>query len=92
MLKWVFERITGHADGIDKLIGLVPAPNGLDITGLKVSSDELDELFDVNNQEWLKETEEMEHYLSMFGDRLPKPFVEELTKRKNALMAKIVYD
>ena len=92
VLKWVFERITGHADGIDKLIGLVPAPNGLDITGLKVSSDELEQLFDVNNQEWLKETEEMEHYLNMFGDRLPKPFVEELTKRKNALMAKIVYD
>ena len=48
------------------------------MSGLNISEHQLEELFEVNNDNWIKEMNEITGYLSIFGDRLPKSITEEV--------------
>jgi len=85
VLKWVFERVSGKGEAEKKAIGYVPAHDGIDVTGLTMSHADLDQLFEVNHNEWLHEVEEMERYLAMFGKFLPKPIHNQLSKLRERL-------
>lgn len=78
VLKWIFERTSGVAKAVDKSIGLVPSLESLDLSGLSISSKVLTQLLDVNKNEWIDELDEIEQYLSMFGDRLPKAISNQI--------------
>jgi phosphoenolpyruvate carboxykinase (GTP) len=85
VLKWIFERVSGMGQAIQTPIGYLPQV--LDLSDLKISSQALHQLFDLNPKEWIKETEEMEDYLKLFGDHLPKGIQEELKQLKQRLHA-----
>lgn len=75
VIKWMFEREEGLANSEETAIGLIPARDALDVSGLQV---ERDALFGFSKQEWLEEVEEMERYFSLFGSKLPVVFSREL--------------
>jgi phosphoenolpyruvate carboxykinase (GTP) len=79
VLKWIFEREEGLSDYKESPIGLVPDEKSFDVTGLSVNRQAL---FAISSQEWRKEVEEMERYFSLFGDRLPPEFHQELQRLK----------
>ena len=57
VLKWIFERLDGSAEGHKTAIGTLPADGALDTTGLDLSSEAWSALTKVDKQEWLAESE-----------------------------------
>ncbi len=87
VLKWVFERCEGSAAATATPIGNLPAKDALDLTGLKVSDDDLAQLLKVDLEGWLAEIPGMREHFAKFGNRLPKGLVEELDALEQRLKA-----
>lgn len=85
VLKWIFERTSGKGLAETTPIGNVPKPEGLDLSGLNLSAESLNELLRVNKIEWLHEANELADYYHVFGNRLPKEMETELTELKKRL-------
>ncbi len=87
MLKWVFERCDGKAEGVETPIGTVPAPGELDLEGLALDAADLEELLAVDVEGWLAEIPLIRDYYGQFGVRLPSALVAELDQLKTRLEA-----
>ena len=74
MLKWIFERVDARAEARNTPIGYVP--DALDIEGLALSS--VEQLFAVDREKWLQETDALQGYFAQFGAKLPAAIREEL--------------
>jgi Phosphoenolpyruvate carboxykinase. len=85
VLKWIFERVSGKAHAVKTPIGYMPAVEDLDLTGLDVSRDRMQEILSVDKEQWLAEVASIrEYYTNTYGDRLPKELwrqLEALEKR-----------
>jgi phosphoenolpyruvate carboxykinase (GTP) len=86
VLKWMFERIDERAAAQISPIGYLPTEDSLDISGLKISKDELRQLLNVDKNDWKKEVVELESYFCIFGDKLPQAVRAELTALKTRLI------
>lgn len=85
VLKWVFEMLDGKEKEISKQtpIGLIPNDNGLDVSGLKITKEDLDHLFEIDPIEWTRELEDLTVYFhKTFGNHWPKELEIELEKIK----------
>ena len=85
VLKWVFERSTQKTSEIDSNsiktpIGIIPKE--LDTKGIEIEKETIEKLFDINKNEWDAEIEEVENYLKIFGDKLPKELINEIDSIK----------
>lgn len=80
VLKWIFERTSNQATAEKTPIGYLPET--LDLTGLHV---DLKRLLSVDSESWLKETQELATYFKLFGERMPKPLLEELNQLSQRL-------
>jgi phosphoenolpyruvate carboxykinase (GTP) len=78
VLAWIVERTTGRAQAVATAIGNVPAPGGIDTTGLDVSGPSLEELLRVDEGEWRAEMPLIREHYARFGDRLPVELAEQL--------------
>jgi phosphoenolpyruvate carboxykinase (GTP) len=85
VLKWVFERCDGAAEAVETPIGLVPSADALDLSGLDLPPERLDELLKVDIDEWRKEIPLIREFFDEFGDKLPA----ELRKALDGLEARI---
>jgi phosphoenolpyruvate carboxykinase (GTP) len=83
VLKWIFERASGNENARKTAIGNVP--ESLDLTGLNLSSSDIEELFAIDTKEWKKDSDELSNYYKIFGDHLPKGISDELTELKTRL-------
>src|SRR3989339_20322 len=81
VLKWIVERIEGKASANETAIGFVPTAESLDVAGLKIDKNTLNDLLAVNKDNWKKEADSIEQHFKQFGDKLPS----ELTKELNDL-------
>lgn len=87
VLKWVFERCAGRADGRMTPIGVVPEAAHLDLAGLEISADATAELLAVDCAAWLAEIPHIREYYAQFGARLPAEFAAELDALEQRLQA-----
>ncbi|HEY9495457.1 MAG TPA: phosphoenolpyruvate carboxykinase (GTP), partial [Intrasporangium sp.] len=71
VLKWIVERLEGEAEAVETPIGLVPAPNALDIEGLDVTEADLEKAGAVRPAEWADELPLIEDWFKSLGDQLP---------------------
>ncbi len=78
VLKWIFERLEGKDSYTKTPIGFVPNKNYLDLSGLKISDENLSELLKVDNDEWSKELTEIKEYYKIFGNKLPEQLLDEV--------------
>jgi phosphoenolpyruvate carboxykinase (GTP) len=78
VLAWVFRRCDGEAGADDTPIGRVPARAALDVEGLGLSAEELDELLKVHPDEWRPEIDPIREFYAGFGDRLPAGLTRQL--------------
>tara|TARA_Y100001934_G_C11964241_1_gene590991 strand:+ start:124 stop:615 length:492 start_codon:yes stop_codon:yes gene_type:complete len=84
VLKWVLERIAGSADAIETPIGMIPKSQDLDISGLDLTSQELETLLAVDHNEWRDELSLIEEHYASIGERLPSEMrlqLEQLSDR-----------
>jgi phosphoenolpyruvate carboxykinase (GTP) len=85
VLKWIFERTEGGGKANETPIGLVPALDALDVSGLSISRENMMELLKVDVNEWKKELDTIREHYKKFGDRLPKALWEELAALETRL-------
>lgn len=87
VLKWIFEQ-TDNATNFDiTAIGKVPSKNALDVNNLTISNQAMNELFNVDKNEWLNEVNSVETYYKGLGNRIPKELWDELEALKNRLQS-----
>ncbi|RKW69849.1 phosphoenolpyruvate carboxykinase (GTP) [Galactobacter caseinivorans] len=78
VLKWAIERLEGKAEAVETPIGFIPATGSLDLSGLELSEDELDEATRFDADEWRAELPGIEEWYELFGDSLPASLRTEL--------------
>lgn len=78
VLKWIFERIDGKAEGQKTPVGIVPTAKSLDLTNLDIPLKNVESLLSVDRAEWLRDMEELREYYNVFGDRLPKTLSKQV--------------
>jgi phosphoenolpyruvate carboxykinase (GTP) len=71
VLKWVFERCDGRAEALKSPLGLHPKKDGLDLKGLDLPEEDLDELLSVDAALWLSEMPSIYEHLQSFDPKLP---------------------
>jgi phosphoenolpyruvate carboxykinase (GTP) len=85
VLGWMIDRIHGEARARSTWLGNMPEREGLDFTGLDLTDHDIDELFTIDPDTWLEETDRHEKLLAQFGSRMP----DELIDEHAALVARI---
>jgi phosphoenolpyruvate carboxykinase (GTP) len=85
VLKWIFERCDGKNNFVESPIGKIPTKEGIDISGLDISVQDLAKLFQIKKEDGLTEVEEIKEYFKIFGDRLPNELIEEVNKMETRL-------
>jgi phosphoenolpyruvate carboxykinase (GTP) len=72
VLEWVFDRASGRGEAVETPVGWVPAPGAIDIEGVDVSKEDMEELLRVDDDEWRTEVPLIRKHYAQFGDRLPE--------------------
>jgi len=85
VLKWIFERTSNQAEGLETPIGVLPTPAALDTSNLKISPETVRSLLDVNCEDWKKEAAELRDYFKLFGEKLPQGITKELEALESRL-------
>jgi phosphoenolpyruvate carboxykinase (GTP) len=87
VLAWIFGRITGKAEGRETPIGVVPSAADLDLSGLALDAEDVDELLGVDVEGWLAEIPLIREYYAKFGVKLPSELSAELDGLEERLKA-----
>jgi len=85
VLKWILERVEGRGGAEETPIGFVPSRNALTLDGLNLSSETVDELLEVDPEDWEQELVDSKEFLNKFGSRLPRGIREEHDKLSGRL-------
>ncbi|MBF0225429.1 MAG: phosphoenolpyruvate carboxykinase (GTP) [Desulfobacterales bacterium] len=84
-LKWMCERIDGKAGAKETAIGLLPNIKDLDLSGLKITNEDIEELLKVDISLLKQEIPDLEAHFAQFGDRLPDRLKKQLELLKKRL-------
>jgi phosphoenolpyruvate carboxykinase (GTP) len=85
VLKWIFERVEGVENAQKTPIGYLPKLGAIDLSGLKVSDQDMAQLTQVDRKSWIEEAQSMRKYLSQFQDRAPKGILAQLSQMEARL-------
>ena len=88
VLKWIVERVSGKGEAVETPIGYVPASGAVDISGLEVTDEQMEELLHVDTEEWLNEIALIREHYERFGEKLPKALSDELDALEARLQEK----
>jgi phosphoenolpyruvate carboxykinase (GTP) len=72
---------------VETPIGRIPAEGELDLDGVDISDEQVAELFAVNADSWLAETDLTEDYYAKFGDRVPQALRDQLDALRSRLQS-----
>ncbi|MEO6200683.1 MAG: phosphoenolpyruvate carboxykinase (GTP) [Cryobacterium sp.] len=86
VIEWIIRRVEGKAGAVDTPIGLLPAES-LNLDGLDLSDDQVEQLFRIDAPSWLAECDLTEEFFSRFGDRVPPALYAELASVRYNLRA-----
>jgi phosphoenolpyruvate carboxykinase (GTP) len=83
VVEWIAGRLEGSLAGKETPIGVIPADGELNVSGLDLSRDQLEELLSVPEATWKPELESMQEFLDSFGMRIPNELGDELAKTRS---------
>ena len=81
VLAWVAQRCDGEGGARETPIGLVPAEDAIDVSGLDLPDGAMERLMDVDRDEWRAQIPQVRAHFATFGDKLP----DELRAQLDAL-------
>ncbi|HEY3277877.1 MAG TPA: phosphoenolpyruvate carboxykinase (GTP) [Syntrophorhabdaceae bacterium] len=85
VIKWMMDRVKGVAEARKTPLGLLPNPSDLDLSGLNLSQEVIDTLFEFKKDDWKREADGIEEFYARFGGRIPREMVEHLAKLRQGL-------
>ena len=78
MLAWIFARCAGTAQGTETAVGIVPAPGELNVEGLDISDEDLEQVVAVDPEAFKAQLPQVHEFLAKFGDDLPAEISNQL--------------
>ena len=78
VIDWLIRRVRGDVDAVDSPIGRLPLIDDLNLDGIEVPTEDLEELFSVNPAMWEAEADLTEEFYATFGGRVPAALHSEL--------------
>ena len=85
VLKWIIDRAKGKVGGKETLLGWVPKPGDLDLSGLDIHSEAIRQATDINQGEWKNELESLDDFFKQFGKTMP----ESLQLQRHLLLSRL---
>jgi phosphoenolpyruvate carboxykinase (GTP) len=85
VLKWIVERLEGQAAAAESPIGRVPTVDALDIDGLDLTPEQIEQCLRVDEDEWRAEVPGIAEWFDKFGQKLPTLLWAELDGLKTRL-------
>jgi phosphoenolpyruvate carboxykinase (GTP) len=85
VLKWVIDRAQGKVGGQETLFGWVPKAGDLDLSGLNVSPEVVDQATHLDPEEWRRELESQDEFFQTLGNRAP----ETLLLQRKLLLSRL---
>jgi phosphoenolpyruvate carboxykinase (GTP) len=72
VLKWILDRAHGKVGAQETLFGWVPKQGHIDLSGLDIPPETVDEATNIDDNEWKIELESQKSFYDQFGERMPK--------------------
>ncbi len=72
VLKWIIDRAHGKVGAQESLFGWVPKQGHIDLSGLDIAPETVDEATAINEEEWKAELEDQKAFFEHFGDKMPR--------------------
>lgn len=85
VLKWVVDRIENKVSADETAIGLAPKVEDLELTGLSLNSEQINDVLAVNLEEWREEVPLIQEWFEKIGSKLPSELVAELENLKRKI-------
>lgn len=91
VLEWIFARTDENNNDTAKIarktpIGFMPAEGCIDTSGLDINKTDVDELFQLDKQFWLDETNQIKHY---FDENVADSTPDEIFEQIEALQKRV---
>ncbi|SMC46090.1 phosphoenolpyruvate carboxykinase (GTP) [Papillibacter cinnamivorans DSM 12816] len=84
VIEWILARAFDEADAAGSPIGFLPKPGDINLEGLDLAPETMEELLRVDPALWRAEVDNIREFYGKFGDKLPRELAEELeTLSKN---------
>ena len=77
VLLWILDRCDGKVDAVESAIGYLPKKEDLNLAGLDISEEDLNELLNVDKEVWLDEVAQIKELYAGF-EKLPAELAEQL--------------
>ncbi len=85
VLLWILDRVEGKASAKTTPIGHVPTPDSLNLSGLDINKETLQDLLAVDRKEWETDIEGQTEFFNKVGSRLPKEILAEQASLRERL-------
>jgi phosphoenolpyruvate carboxykinase (GTP) len=85
VLKWIVDRSHVRVGGQETLLGWVPKAGDLDLSGLDIPSEMVDEATSINAQEWKEELQSQGEFFELLGKHAP----EAMQLQRKLLLARL---
>lgn len=76
-ILWALDRCEGRSEAVDTPMGLVPASDALDLSGLDVSPETVQAILEVRPEDWADDLKDQQEFFRKIGDRLPPGLRQE---------------
>jgi phosphoenolpyruvate carboxykinase (GTP) len=87
ILKWMCERVDSQAGAVDTAIGRMPRMEDIDLAGLDIAREDMQELLRVDAAAFKAELDDLDGFMAKVGDRLPERMKKQIAAYKQRLAA-----
>jgi phosphoenolpyruvate carboxykinase (GTP) len=85
VLEWILERVDGQVAAKDSPLGLLPHLEDLNLEGLDITPEAVEQLFDIDTDSWRTEVDATEEFFTTFDGRVPAAVHEQLDRLRASL-------
>jgi phosphoenolpyruvate carboxykinase (GTP) len=78
VLEWILDRCAKRVGATDTAIGWLPKPSDLNLSGLQIAPEVMQELTTVHVDAWRREAADFRSYLLEYGSHMPPEMLDEL--------------
>ena len=78
VLDWILQRCEDKVEARETAIGYIPYAKDINIDGLDIGVDTIEDLLSVDKASWLEDVENIKAFYAQVGDRVPKTMFDEL--------------
>jgi phosphoenolpyruvate carboxykinase (GTP) len=85
VLEWIIDRCEGKAGGVKSPIGWIPGIHDLDLDELSIEQKCVDELLEIDHEQWTTELAEHKKFFDSLGGVVP----DELEKQRELVAQRL---